>query len=140
MYLWSTLQLEGKIVAPLNKAAWSDFKSYEWVSFNKIIGLTVLGSGTINGRGSSFWEVKYFLYIKRNEIFLAVFIIRKCGSNVFSHIQSIQANLPASKRPTVSTYSCSPLNWLQILLLKAHSQRFYFYCSNCILKVAIILK
>ncbi|WZZ02290.1 probable polygalacturonase At3g15720 [Brassica rapa] len=50
------VQLDGKIVAPLNKAAWSGLKSYEWVSFHKIIGLTVLGSGTINGRGSSFWE------------------------------------------------------------------------------------
>ncbi|XP_013603899.1 PREDICTED: probable polygalacturonase At3g15720 [Brassica oleracea var. oleracea] len=50
------VQLEGKIVAPLNKAAWSDFKSYEWVCFNKIIGLTVRGSGTITGHGSSFWE------------------------------------------------------------------------------------
>ncbi|WZZ73230.1 hypothetical protein YC2023_084600 [Brassica napus] len=54
------VQLDGKIVAPLNKAAWSDLKSYEWVSFHKIIGLTVLGSGTINGRGSSFWEQLHF--------------------------------------------------------------------------------
>ncbi|RID60560.1 hypothetical protein BRARA_F03708 [Brassica rapa] len=54
------VQLDGKIVAPLNKAAWSGLKSYEWVSFHKIIGLTVLGSGTINGRGSSFWEQLHF--------------------------------------------------------------------------------
>ncbi|KAL0693007.1 hypothetical protein Bca4012_060187 [Brassica carinata] len=50
------VEFKGKIVAPIDKAAWSDYKSYEWVSFKQIIGLTVNGSGTINGRGSSFWK------------------------------------------------------------------------------------
>ncbi|CAN8276931.1 unnamed protein product [Cochlearia groenlandica] len=55
------VQLNGKIVAPINKEAWSDYKSsYQWVSFKKIIGLQVSGLGSIDGRGSSFWKQLHF--------------------------------------------------------------------------------
>ncbi|KAF8080146.1 hypothetical protein N665_0972s0007 [Sinapis alba] len=54
------VEFKGNVVAPINKAAWSDYKSYQWVSFKQIIGLTVIGSGTINGRGSSFWKQLHF--------------------------------------------------------------------------------
>ncbi|CAH2046421.1 unnamed protein product [Thlaspi arvense] len=50
------VQFDGKIVAPINKAAWTDSETQIWVGFNGIIGLTVTGSGMIDGRGSSFWE------------------------------------------------------------------------------------
>nr|AAC79137.1 putative polygalacturonase [Arabidopsis thaliana]BAB10865.1 polygalacturonase [Arabidopsis thaliana] len=54
------VKFDGKIVAPINKAAWSDYKLFRWVSFKEIIGLTVNGSGTIHGRGSSFWKQLHF--------------------------------------------------------------------------------
>ncbi|XP_023637620.1 probable polygalacturonase At3g15720 [Capsella rubella] len=50
------VKFDGKIVAPINKAAWLKYKLLRWVSFTEINGLTIIGSGTIHGRGSSFWE------------------------------------------------------------------------------------
>ncbi|WZZ02295.1 hypothetical protein YC2023_074623 [Brassica napus] len=91
------VQLEGKIVAPINKAAWSDFKSYEWVSFNKIIGLTVLGSGTINGRGSSFWEQLYF---------------EGCNNLEINGIASLD-----SPRNHISIHNCTQVKITQIKLI-----------------------
>lgn len=61
------MQINGKIVAPINKDAWSDHKPLRWIHFKEISGLTIIGSGTINGRGSSFWKVKFF-YINLNEM------------------------------------------------------------------------
>jgi len=67
--MYSFMQFDGKIVAPINKAAWSESKLFRWVSFKEIIGLTVNGSGTIHGRGSSFWKVKIFGIYKREKKF-----------------------------------------------------------------------
>ncbi|XP_019097740.1 PREDICTED: probable polygalacturonase At3g15720 [Camelina sativa] len=54
------VKFDGMIVAPRDKTAWSDYKSSQWISFKKIFGLTVNGSGSIDGRGSSFWKQLYF--------------------------------------------------------------------------------
>ncbi|CAF2032439.1 hypothetical protein HID58_078725 [Brassica napus] len=50
------VQLEGVIIAPSNKEAWSNPNSRMWIKFSAVLGLVIVGSGTINGRGSSFWE------------------------------------------------------------------------------------
>ncbi|VVB10154.1 unnamed protein product [Arabis nemorensis] len=50
------VQLDGVIVAPSNKGAWLSYKFLGWINFSNVLGLTIVGSGTINGRGSSFWE------------------------------------------------------------------------------------
>lgn len=66
--MYSISQFNGNIVAPHNKEAWSsEYKLLRWISFNGIIGLTVNGSGTIDGRGSSFWQVTNF-YIYENDV------------------------------------------------------------------------
>ncbi|CAH2076614.1 unnamed protein product [Thlaspi arvense] len=52
------IQFDGVIVAPSNKEAWSIPKSQMWIGFSDVTGLAIVGSGTINGRGSSFWEQK----------------------------------------------------------------------------------
>ncbi|KFK36655.1 hypothetical protein AALP_AA4G152900 [Arabis alpina] len=49
-------EINGKIVAPINKSAWSNYKKLIWIDFTDIIGLAINGSGTIDGRGSSFWK------------------------------------------------------------------------------------
>ncbi|KAJ0240734.1 hypothetical protein HA466_0223180 [Hirschfeldia incana] len=45
------VQLEGIIVAPSNKEAWSNPNSRMWIKFSAVLGLVIVGSGTINGRG-----------------------------------------------------------------------------------------
>ncbi|CAH8315038.1 unnamed protein product [Eruca vesicaria subsp. sativa] len=52
------VQLDGIIVAPSNKEEWSNPSSRTWIKFSAVPGLMIVGSGTINGRGSSFWEVR----------------------------------------------------------------------------------
>ncbi|ESQ53528.1 hypothetical protein EUTSA_v10027457mg, partial [Eutrema salsugineum] len=52
------IQLDGDIVAPSNQKAWSNSQFEMWISFTTVSGLIVVGSGKINGCGSSFWEQK----------------------------------------------------------------------------------
>ncbi|CAH2046422.1 unnamed protein product [Thlaspi arvense] len=52
----SVVQMNGNIVAPVDKRAWLDNKTPNWIVFVSINGLTIIGVGTINGFGSSFWE------------------------------------------------------------------------------------
>ncbi|XP_019085537.1 PREDICTED: probable polygalacturonase At3g15720 [Camelina sativa] len=62
------VKFDGKIVAPRDKTAWSDYKSLRWVSFKEIIGLTVNGSGSIDGRGSSFWKPRMSASIRPTQL------------------------------------------------------------------------
>lgn len=54
--------MDGDIVAPSEKSEWSlDQKSQRWITFENVNDLTVVGTGTINGFGSSFWEVTVYI-------------------------------------------------------------------------------
>ncbi|CAA7061551.1 unnamed protein product [Microthlaspi erraticum] len=61
------VQLDGIIVAPSNKEAWSNLKSQRWIGFSTVSGLTIVGSGTINGRAKvesfSTTYSEYFYYV-----------------------------------------------------------------------------
>ncbi|CAL5338314.1 unnamed protein product [Camellia sinensis] len=48
-------QLEGTIIAPMSSKAWGS-GLLEWLEFTKMIGITVQGTGTIDGRGSVWWQ------------------------------------------------------------------------------------
>jgi hypothetical protein len=48
------LQLEGTILAPTNAKAWGS-GLLQWLEFTKLNGLSIQGSGTINGRGQQWW-------------------------------------------------------------------------------------
>ena len=48
------LQLEGTILAPTNAKAWGS-GLLQWLEFTKLNGLSIKGSGTINGRGQQWW-------------------------------------------------------------------------------------
>ncbi|XP_044976441.1 polygalacturonase At1g48100-like isoform X2 [Hordeum vulgare subsp. vulgare] len=47
-------QLEGTILAPTNAKAWGS-GLLQWLEFTKLSGLSIQGSGTINGRGQQWW-------------------------------------------------------------------------------------
>ncbi|CAM0881824.1 unnamed protein product [Alopecurus aequalis] len=47
-------QLEGTILAPTNAKAWGS-GLLQWLEFTKLNGLSIQGSGTINGRGQQWW-------------------------------------------------------------------------------------
>ncbi|KAI7979176.1 Polygalacturonase [Camellia lanceoleosa] len=48
-------QLEGTIIAPTSSKAWGT-GLFQWLQFTKLVGITVQGSGTIDGRGSVWWQ------------------------------------------------------------------------------------
>ncbi|KAL6007024.1 hypothetical protein ACLOJK_032520 [Asimina triloba] len=48
-------QLEGTIIAPTDFGAWGS-GLFQWLLFTKLIGITVRGSGTLEGRGSVWWS------------------------------------------------------------------------------------
>lgn len=48
------LQLDGTIIAPTNAKAWGK-GLLQWLEFTKLVGLTIRGKGTIDGRGSVWW-------------------------------------------------------------------------------------
>ncbi|XP_024011066.1 probable polygalacturonase At3g15720 [Eutrema salsugineum] len=80
------VQFNGNIVAPKSKAEWSDYKNLSWVGFKDIIGLTVTGSGTINGRGSSFWKPKLPASKRPSQLHF-----RKCNNLHINGITSVNS-------------------------------------------------
>ncbi|KZV42550.1 Pectin lyase-like superfamily protein [Dorcoceras hygrometricum] len=48
-------QLDGKIVAPKSSKAWGS-GLLQWLEFTKLVGITVTGSGTIDGNGAVWWQ------------------------------------------------------------------------------------
>lgn len=48
-------QLDGKIVAPTSSKAWGP-GLLQWLEFTKLVGITVRGSGTIDGNGAVWWQ------------------------------------------------------------------------------------
>ncbi|KAM7251660.1 hypothetical protein ACFE04_023543 [Oxalis oulophora] len=48
-------QLDGTIIAPTDPRAWGN-GLLQWLEFTKLAGLTVQGNGTIDGRGSPWWQ------------------------------------------------------------------------------------
>lgn len=55
MIVFCLLQLDGTIVAPTNSKIWSSGLLW-WIEFTKLKGITIQGSGTIEGRGSVWWS------------------------------------------------------------------------------------
>ncbi|XP_022928201.1 polygalacturonase At1g48100 [Cucurbita moschata] len=47
-------QLDGKIIAPTSPSAWGS-GLLQWIEFTKLKGITVKGTGTIDGQGSVWW-------------------------------------------------------------------------------------
>ncbi|XP_028766352.1 probable polygalacturonase At3g15720 [Neltuma alba] len=50
------IQLSGKIVAPKTKGGYSGSQLNTWLGFNYVEGLIISGKGTIDGRGSIWWD------------------------------------------------------------------------------------
>ncbi|KAL0296994.1 UNVERIFIED_CONTAM: Polygalacturonase [Sesamum radiatum] len=48
-------QLDGKIVAPTGSSHWGS-GLLQWLEFTKLVGLTIKGSGTIDGNGAVWWQ------------------------------------------------------------------------------------
>ncbi|XP_050375280.1 probable polygalacturonase At1g80170 [Argentina anserina] len=46
----------GKILAPKSPEAWRDFDPGQWLAFHGVNGLELAGPGSINGRGSGWWN------------------------------------------------------------------------------------
>ena len=49
------LQLDGTIVAPTGSSHWGS-GLLQWLEFTKLVGLTIKGSGTIDGNGAVWWK------------------------------------------------------------------------------------
>ncbi|KAA8533157.1 hypothetical protein F0562_033310 [Nyssa sinensis] len=48
-------QLDGTIIAPTSFKVWGS-GLFQWLEFTKLVGITVRGSGIIDGRGSVWWQ------------------------------------------------------------------------------------
>nr|GME00781.1 polygalacturonase At1g48100-like [Ipomoea batatas] len=48
-------QLDGKIIAPTDSKAWGS-GLFQWLEFTKLVGITIKGSGTVDGSGSVWWQ------------------------------------------------------------------------------------
>lgn len=48
-------QLDGTIVAPTGSSHWGS-GLLQWLEFTKLVGLTIRGSGTVDGNGAVWWQ------------------------------------------------------------------------------------
>ncbi|KAH1207352.1 putative polygalacturonase [Glycine max] len=53
---YTYIQLSGNIVAPKTKSEYSGFHTNTWLGFSFVNGLAISGKGTIDGRGSAWWQ------------------------------------------------------------------------------------
>jgi polygalacturonase len=51
-----TFMVEGILVAPPSKSAWSEDNISHWIMIQGVTGLTITGGGTINGNGDIWWK------------------------------------------------------------------------------------
>lgn len=51
---WTLLQLDGMIIAPTDAKRWGSGLLW-WIEFSKLQGISIQGSGTIEGQGSVWW-------------------------------------------------------------------------------------
>lgn len=49
------LQLDGTIIAPTGSSHWGS-GLLQWLEFTKLVGLTIKGSGIIDGNGAVWWN------------------------------------------------------------------------------------
>ncbi|KZV17818.1 Pectin lyase-like superfamily protein [Dorcoceras hygrometricum] len=49
-------QLDGKIVAPTSSSPWGS-GLLQWLEFTKLVGITIKGSGIIDGNGAVWWQL-----------------------------------------------------------------------------------
>lgn len=49
------MQLDGIILAPTNAKYWGS-GLLQWLEFTKLVGITVKGSGLIDGNGAVWWQ------------------------------------------------------------------------------------
>lgn len=49
------MQLDGTIVAPTSSGPWGK-GILQWLEFTKLVGLTIRGSGTVDGNGAVWWQ------------------------------------------------------------------------------------
>jgi polygalacturonase len=57
MFTWH-IQVRGKISAP-PASAWSGGRKDYWLMFYRVDGLTVTGTGMLDGNGASWWIRRY---------------------------------------------------------------------------------
>ena len=55
VHLLHDMQLDGRIIAPTSPSAWGS-GLLQWIEFTKLKGITVKGTGTIDGQGSVWWS------------------------------------------------------------------------------------
>ncbi|XP_028186858.1 probable polygalacturonase At3g15720 isoform X3 [Glycine soja] len=53
---YTYIQLSGNIIAPKTKSEYSGFHTNTWLGFSFVNGLAISGKGTIDGRGSAWWQ------------------------------------------------------------------------------------
>ncbi|KAK1297804.1 hypothetical protein QJS10_CPB14g00086 [Acorus calamus] len=51
------LQIDGIVLAPQTIGAWPKFNTYQWINFKWLQNFTIQGSGTVDGHGSSWWNL-----------------------------------------------------------------------------------
>uniref|UniRef100_A0A0D9WQ52 Pectate lyase superfamily protein domain-containing protein n=1 Tax=Leersia perrieri TaxID=77586 RepID=A0A0D9WQ52_9ORYZ len=52
----AVFQVDGTIVANTDSSAWSSGNAQQWLEFKSFNGLTIQGSGTVDGQGSHWWS------------------------------------------------------------------------------------
>lgn len=54
----NVVQLDGTIIAPTSSSPWGS-GILQWLEFTKLVGLTIKGSGIIDGNGAAWWQTSY---------------------------------------------------------------------------------
>ncbi|XP_027099795.1 polygalacturonase At1g48100 [Coffea arabica] len=97
-------QLDGTIIAPTNTRAWGS-GTLQWLQFTKLVGITIQGSGTIDGRGAAWWQDSPLQHPVDSESKLIVPLNGTVGRNPSIPIQgSLGGKMPSIKPTALRFY------------------------------------
>ncbi|CAI9092940.1 OLC1v1028314C2 [Oldenlandia corymbosa var. corymbosa] len=97
-------QLDGTIIAPTNTSPWGS-GTLQWIQFTKLVGITVQGSGTIDGRGEVWWQDAPLEDLIDSESKLIVPLNRTIGGNTWIPVNgSLGGKMPRIKPTALRFY------------------------------------
>ncbi|EFH51585.1 hypothetical protein ARALYDRAFT_484425 [Arabidopsis lyrata subsp. lyrata] len=63
----TVVQIEGTLVAPEKIGSWPKSSLFQWLNIKWVSHVTIQGSGTLNGRGSNWWNLDTYQIQTRNK-------------------------------------------------------------------------
>ncbi|KAM7269425.1 hypothetical protein ACFE04_024922 [Oxalis oulophora] len=123
-------QLDGTIIAPSDTKVWGN-GLLQWLQFTKLVGITIQGNGTIDGRGSPWWQDTVYGDSIDSETQLIVPLNKTVNQNPpMSVRRDLSGKLPSTKPTALRFYGSTNVTVTGITIQQSPQCHLKF--DNCV--------